>query len=64
MVAAAVVTLPPLQAAFATAVPEPSALALLLPFPFIVWGADELHRFVARSGALRHATRATPLPAR
>jgi magnesium-transporting ATPase (P-type) len=48
-VAAAVVTLPPLQAAFHTALPEPSALALLLPFPFIIWGADELHRYARRA---------------
>ena len=46
--ATAVVTLPPLQAAFGTAVPDPSALALLLPFPFVVWGADEAHRALVR----------------
>ena len=46
--AAAVVTLPPLQEAFGTAVPEPAALALLIPFPFIVWGADEAHRYLRR----------------
>jgi calcium-translocating P-type ATPase len=43
-VAAAVVTIPPLQVLFGTALPDPSVLVLLLPFPVIVWGADELHR--------------------
>ena len=52
-VAAAVVTVPWLQDAFATAVPPLSALALLIPFPFIVWGADELHRWALRARA-RH----------
>ena len=42
--AAAVVALPPLQKVFGTAVPGPDQLALLLPFPVIVWGADELWR--------------------
>ncbi|HZQ83910.1 MAG TPA: cation-transporting P-type ATPase, partial [Acidimicrobiales bacterium] len=47
-VAAAIVVLPPLNAAFATALPPLGALALLVPLPFIVWGADELHRYAAR----------------
>ena len=46
--AAAVVVLPPLQAAFGTAVPDAEALALLIPFPFIVWGADETYRYLRR----------------
>jgi calcium-translocating P-type ATPase len=41
---AALVTLPPLQSVFDTAVPPAWALALLLPFPVLVWGADELRR--------------------
>jgi magnesium-transporting ATPase (P-type) len=46
--AAAVVTLPPLQRIFNTAMPTTGQLALLLPFPVLVWGADELWRAIAR----------------
>jgi calcium-translocating P-type ATPase len=53
--AAAVATLPPFQAFFATALPDSSALALLVPFPIIVWGADEIHR-----AALRHRDPSQP----
>jgi magnesium-transporting ATPase (P-type) len=35
-----------------TALP-PTDLLLLLPYPFIVWGADELRRYLTR----RHAAR-------
>ncbi|MET7402440.1 cation-transporting P-type ATPase [Dactylosporangium sp. NPDC005572] len=42
--AAALVYLPPLQRLFGTAPPSLGQLALLLPFPFVVWGADELWR--------------------
>ena len=54
-VATAVVTVPPLQTAFETAVPDPAALALLVPFPFIVWGADETHRAIVRRADRREA---------
>ena len=47
-VAAAVVTLPPLQGEFSTALPDPAALVLLIPYPFVVWGADEVHRYLLR----------------
>lgn len=43
--AAAVVLLPPLQAVFDTAAPEPWQVVALLPLPLIVWGADELWRW-------------------
>ncbi len=46
--AAAVVVLPPLQRIFGTTVPEPWQIAALLPFPFLVWGADELWRWTRR----------------
>ena len=46
--AAALVYLPPLQAAFSTAALGPSELVILLPFPFIIWGADELRRLFLR----------------
>ena len=36
------------NSANAAPIPEPAALALLIPFPFIVWGADEAHRYLRR----------------
>jgi calcium-translocating P-type ATPase len=45
---AALVYLPPLQRLFGTAALGPAELALLLPMPFVVWGSDELRRFVLR----------------
>jgi tetrahydromethanopterin S-methyltransferase subunit C len=52
LVAGAVVTLPPLQTAFSTEVPAADALLLLLPIPFVVWGADEVRRYLARHHAM------------
>lgn len=49
--AAGVVVLPSLQSIFGTAVPETWQLMLLLPFPLLVWGGDEiLKRFLRRRG--------------
>jgi calcium-translocating P-type ATPase len=42
--AAALITVPALQDVFGTAMPPAGSLALLLPFPVVVWGADELWR--------------------
>ncbi len=36
---------------FGTAPPPAWSIALLVPFPFIVWGADELRRAVRRRRA-------------
>ena len=44
VVVAAAVALPPVSAAFATALPDPSTLVLLVPVPLVVWGLDELRR--------------------
>ncbi len=44
--AAALIYLPPLQSAFGTAALSPAHLAILVPFPLIVWGSDELRRWV------------------
>lgn len=41
---------PPLQSLLGTASLPPRDLLLLVPFPFIVWGADELRRWVVRRG--------------
>ena len=42
------VYVPPLQSLFGTAGLPPRDLVLLLPYPFIVWGADELRRWILR----------------
>ena len=42
--AAALIYLPPLQQLFGTAALGPGTLALIAPFPFAVWGVDELLR--------------------
>lgn len=39
---------PPLQEIFQTAALPPHMLLFVLPFPFIVWGADELRRYALR----------------
>ncbi len=46
--AAAIVYLPPLQSIFHTAALPPRYLAVLACFPFIVWGSDELWRWLQR----------------
>jgi calcium-translocating P-type ATPase len=49
---------PPMQALLGTAALPPSYLLITLPYPFIVWGADELRRYILR---LLDARRAKPL---
>ncbi|WP_405182790.1 cation-transporting P-type ATPase [Nocardia sp. NBC_01377] len=49
--AAAIIYVPVLQRLLGTAALTPSMLAFTLPFPFIVWGADELRRWVLRRRA-------------
>ncbi|HEX5205668.1 MAG TPA: cation-transporting P-type ATPase, partial [Actinoplanes sp.] len=46
--AAALIYVPPLQTIFGTAALDPAELAFLLPFPLIVWAADELVRWRSR----------------
>jgi magnesium-transporting ATPase (P-type) len=46
--AAVVVAWPPAQGVFGTALPGAGQLALLPAFPLIVWGADELSRWIIR----------------
>ncbi len=48
LVAAVCVYAPPLQSLLGTAALPLRDLALLLPYPFIVWGADELRRWFVR----------------
>ena len=45
---AALIYTPPLQAIFGTASLSASQLVILLPFPLIVWGADEVVRWARR----------------
>ena len=47
-VAAVCVFAPPLQALLGTAALPTRYLLLLLPYPLIVWGADELRRYLVR----------------
>ena len=49
--AAVFVFAPPLQSLLGTAPPPARDFLLLLPFPFIVWGADELRRYLIRRRA-------------
>jgi calcium-translocating P-type ATPase len=45
---AAVVYLPPLQDVFGTAALDAAQLAMIAPFPFLVWGLDEVVRWLGR----------------
>ena len=45
---AVVVYLPPLQGLFGTAVLDPWQLAMIAPFPFVVWGVDGIVRWARR----------------
>jgi calcium-translocating P-type ATPase len=52
---------PPMQTLLGTASLPPADLLLLVPYPFIVWGADELLRyFLRRTG--RHRREPSPSP--
>jgi magnesium-transporting ATPase (P-type) len=46
--AAAIIYAPPLQHLLDTAALPPQLVLVTLPFPFIVWGADELRRYLIR----------------
>jgi magnesium-transporting ATPase (P-type) len=51
VLALAVIYLPPLQDLLSTQPLSAGELAFTLPFPFIVWGADELRRLIVRRSA-------------
>ena len=51
VLAAMLIYVPLFQSLLATAALSPAELLFVLPFPFIVWGADELRRYLIR----RHA---------
>jgi magnesium-transporting ATPase (P-type) len=46
--AGAVVYVPALQGFFGTAALSPGQLATVAPFPFVIWGADEVRRMIVR----------------
>ena len=56
---AAVIYAPPLRHVFGTAALSPAQLAVVAPFPVVVWGVDELFRWFRRS-----RTALVPLPDR
>ncbi|MFE3249114.1 cation-translocating P-type ATPase [Streptomyces sp. NPDC059209] len=58
LLAAVFVYAPPFQALLGTAPLPTGTLLLLLPYPFVVWGADELRRYLMR----RRSQRAVPPP--
>ena len=55
--AAMIIYLPPLQDVLGTAALTPTMLAFTLPFPFIVWGADEFRRYLVRRHHARRRVR-------
>jgi magnesium-transporting ATPase (P-type) len=57
ILAALLIYLPPFQSLLATAALGPVDLLFVLPFPFIVWGADELRRWLVRSRPQRDSSR-------
>jgi calcium-translocating P-type ATPase len=57
--AAALIYAPPLQRVFGTAPLGVEELAILAAFPVIVWGADELRRYLHRRGAASGAGEAS-----
>jgi magnesium-transporting ATPase (P-type) len=57
VIAAVCVYAPPLQSLLGTAPPPTRYLLLLLPYPFIVWGADELRRYLIRRRSRSAVTR-------
>jgi hypothetical protein len=54
--AAALVYVPVLQGFFGTAALTPTQLAIVAPFPIIVWGADETRRWLIRRYHAHHQT--------
>jgi calcium-translocating P-type ATPase len=60
--AAAIIYTPPLQHLLGTAALPPRLLLITVPFPFIVWGADEIRRYLIRRRDSRREA-AKPRPA-
>jgi calcium-translocating P-type ATPase len=62
VLAAILIYAPPLQDLLSTAALSPAELLFALPFPFIVWGADELRRYLIRTRTARPSGAVTPAP--
>jgi calcium-translocating P-type ATPase len=62
VLAALLIYAPPFQALLSTAPLGPAELLFALPFPFIVWGADELRRYLIRARTARASGTVTPAP--
>ena len=60
--AAILVYAPPLQSLLGTAALPPRDLVVLLPYPLIVWGADELRRYLLRRREPVVASGVTSMP--
>jgi calcium-translocating P-type ATPase len=60
MLAAVFVYIPPLQTLLGTAALPATDLLILLPYPFIVWGADEAWRYLLRRSDWRRQHRTSP----
>ncbi|WP_249025894.1 cation-translocating P-type ATPase C-terminal domain-containing protein [Mycobacterium europaeum] len=52
------VYVPPLQTLLGTAALPATDLLLLLPYPFVAWGADELWRYLLRRSESRRQQKA------
>ena len=63
VLAAILIYAPPFQALLSTAALSPTELLFALPYPFIVWGADELRRYVIRTRTARRSRVVTPAAA-
>jgi calcium-translocating P-type ATPase len=60
VLAAILIYAPPFQSLLATAALSPPDVLFALPFPFIVWGADELRRYLIRARASRQSSTVRP----
>jgi len=63
VLAAILIYAPPFQALLSTAALSPTELLFALPYPFIVWGADELRRYMIRTRTARRSRLFTPAAA-
>ena len=52
---------PPFQALLSTAALTPEMVIFIAPFPFIVWGADELRRWIVRRRSARDQQHTGPV---
>jgi calcium-translocating P-type ATPase len=63
ILAAILIYVPLFQSLLSTAALSPTELLFALPYPFIVWGADEVRRYLIRTRAAARSRGVTPSPA-